>query len=87
MTPQKISTTVEERIDQAEAADGGLRAAMSAFYDLTAQLERADPEFFGRLDGAWVDCLVAVRRVAWLDGWACGRNPDLLVIGAAQGGE
>jgi len=83
---QRISTAVEERIDRAESADGALIRAISAYYDLTAQLEQQDRELFRKLDGAWVECLYEIRRVAWLDGWQCGRDPDKLVMGPADGG-
>ena len=82
MTPQNISTTVQERIDQAEAADQALVAAESRFYDRMAQIDRTDKELHGQLDRALVDYAEAIRRVAWLDGWQCGRNPDLLTLGA-----
>ena len=82
MSTQNLSTTVQERIDQAEAADGALRAAISRFYDCTAQLEQQDAALFRQLDDAWIDCVFEIRRVAWLDGWQCGRNPDLLTMAA-----
>lgn len=80
MSTQNLSTTVQERIEVAEAADPALMAAFSAFYDCTALLEQQDVAFFVQLDRAWVACIDAIRRVAWLDGWQCGRNPDLLTL-------
>ena len=78
MTPE-ISTTVQERIEAAEIQDAAHRLALGRFYAATAQLNKLDKELFTELDAAWVDALDAVRRVCWLDGWQCGRNPDLLV--------
>ena len=79
-TEKRISTTVQERIEAAAAAnDAAHRLALDVFYSITAELEKLDPELFYRLDAAWVDALDAVRRVSWLDGWQCGRNPALLV--------
>ena len=84
-TEKRISTTVQERIEAAAAADAAHRLAFDVFYDCTAELEKVDPELFRRLDAAWVDALDAARRVAWLDGWQCGRNPDLLVTFVGEG--
>ena len=78
MTP-KLSTTVQERIEAAAASDAEHRLALDRFYAATARLEALDRELFADLDRAWVDALAAARRVAWVDGWQCGRNPDLLV--------
>ena len=78
-TEKRINTTVEQRIAAAAANDAAHRLALDRFYAATAELEAADRELFARLDAAWVDALDAVRRVSWLDGWQCGRNPDLLV--------
>ena len=84
MTP-KLSSTVQERIATAGANDAAHRLAFDVFYDCTAELEKVDPDLFARLDAAWVDALDAVRRVCWLDGWQCGRNPDLLVTFVEEG--
>ena len=79
---QNLSTTAQERIEVAEVADPALMAAFSAFYDCTAQVEQQDAALFRQLDRALVDYTEAIRRVAWLDGWQCGRNPDLLTMAA-----
>lgn len=79
MKAQQLSAGVNERLDAALAADAGYQAAEAALYRATAQLERLDRDLFGELDGAWVDVYRALRRVAWLDGYACGRDPDRLV--------
>lgn len=39
------------------------------------------------LDAAYIAMLDATISAAWLDGWQCGRNPDLLVMGPADGGD
>ena len=78
-TEKRISSTVEQRIAAAAANDAAHRLAFDVFYGITAELEKSDRELFRRLDGAFVDVLDAVCRVCWLDGWQCGRNPDLLV--------
>ena len=85
MTP-KLSTTVQERIEAAAASDAEHRLALDRFYAATARLEALDRELFADLDRAWVDALAAARRVAWVDGWKCGRNPDNLVFDAGEGG-
>ena len=84
-TEERISTTVEQRIEAAAANDAAHRLAFDVFYACTAELEASNRELFGRLDGAFVDVLDAVQRVAWLDGWQCGRNPDLLVTFVGEG--
>ena len=75
----QLSATVEKRIDAAGAADVAYQSAERRFYAATARLEQLDAELFNELDTAWVAILDAVQRVCWLDGWQCGRNPDLLV--------
>ena len=79
MNTQRVSSTVQDRIAVAEAADWEMQGAEHRFYQCTGRLEQLDKELFHELDAAWVDCIEAIRRVAWLDGWQCGRNPDLLV--------
>lgn len=78
MNTQQISITVQDRIATAEAHDRAYQDAEHRFYQCTARLEELDKELFSELDAAWVDATEAIRRVAWLDGFACGRDPLLL---------
>ena len=84
---QKITNAVEERVDHILARDQACHFAESRFYDATAKLEKLDRELFSELDAAYVAVLDATISAAWLDGWQCGRNPDLLVFGPTNGGD
>jgi hypothetical protein len=84
MATQKISKAVEDRIDDVLGSDVAWRAAEDALYDAFRKVESINPALEKELTGAWCDILEATGRLAWLDGWQCGRNPDLLVMGPAD---
>ena len=74
-----LSETVLNRIDHVLDKNPACDAALATFYELWGKLERVDGELHGELDGAWVDVLYAIREAVWLDGWACGQSPALLL--------
>ncbi len=84
---QKITSAVEERVDHILARDQASIATSGRFYAATAKLEELDGNLFDELDAAYIAMLDATISAAWLDGWQCGRNPDLLVMGPADGGD
>jgi hypothetical protein len=82
----KVSDTVQNRIDQVLGNDSEFCAAEGRFYDATAKLEQLDKALFAELDAAWVDVFKATQRGAFVAGWRCGRDPELLVF-AQEGDE
>lgn len=87
----ELSETVLTRLDTAIDRDPACMAALETWYDFMGQFDyhgaREDSDFHSEMDGKWIDCFLAVRAAAWLDGFACGRNPALLVYaqeGAVQ---
>lgn len=79
MNTQRISKTVEDRIELATGGDVAWRAAEDALYAAFGKVAALDRALEEELTFAWVDALNETQRVAWWDGWQCGRNPDLLV--------
>ena len=84
---QKITSAVEERVDHILARDQASIATSGRFYAATAKLEELDAALFRELSAAHLAVLAATISAAWLDGWDCGRNPDLLVMGPADEGD
>jgi hypothetical protein len=82
----KVSDTVQNRIDESLGDDREFCAAEGRFYAVTAKLEKLDPKLFAELDAAWVDVFKATQRGAFVAGWRCGRDPELLVF-AQEGDE
>ena len=80
----KLSDTVQQRLDTVIERDPAARAAIDALWSFKAQFDvggpLADLDVHGEMDGALIDMLYAVRAAAWLDGFACGRDPLLLVF-------
>jgi hypothetical protein len=74
-----LSETVLNRIDHVLDKNPVCDAALATFYELWGKLERVDRELHSELDGAWIDVLYAIREAVWLDGWACGQSPALLL--------
>ena len=84
---QRITNAVVERVDSLLDNDQTCNVAAGRFYAATAKLEELDGNLFDELDAAYIAMLDATISAAWLDGWQCGRNPDLLVMGPADGGD
>lgn len=84
---QRISDSIADRLAARLAQDAATAAAERRFYAATAKLEQLDPALFGELDdafSAWSDLALSG---AWLDGWHCGLNPDVLVLAGGEGDE
>ena len=84
---QKITSAVVERVDSLLDNDQTCNVAAGRFYAATAKLEELDAALFRELSAAHLAVLAATISAAWLDGWDCGRNPDLLVMGPADEGD
>jgi hypothetical protein len=82
-TPE-LNDTVLTRLDTAVARDAACVAALDAWYDFKNQFDvggaLAHLDLHHAMDVAWVDCIEAVKRAAWLDGFACGRDVSLLIF-------
>ncbi len=85
MTKQRINDHVADRLGTLLAADSVTVAAESRFYAATAKLEQLNPALFAELDAAFADWSDAALSAAWLDGWHCGLNPDVLVLAGGEG--
>ena len=80
----ELSDTVLIRLDTAIERDAASVAALDAWCDFKNRFDNggklAHLDLHHDMDAAWVDCYEAIRRAAWLDGFACGRDPLLLVF-------
>ena len=84
MNTNTLTDTVLIRLDTAIERDPACVAALDAWsafkeqFDIRGKLAHLD--LHAEMDGLWVDCYEEIRRAAWLDGFACGRDPMLLVF-------
>ena len=80
----ELNDTVLRRLDTAVERDAACVAALDAWYAFKNQFDvggkLAHLGLHAEMDAAWVDCYEAIRRAAWLDGFACGRDVSLLVF-------
>ena len=80
----ELNDTVLRRLDTAVERDAACVAALDAWYAFKNQFDTggklAHLGLHEEMDAAWVDCYEAIRRAAWLDGFACGRDVSLLVF-------
>ena len=81
----QLSKTVEDRIDEATGGNLAWREAENALYDAFRKVGALDPALEKELTGAWVDILAVTQQIVWMDGWQCGRNPELLATFVAEG--
>lgn len=80
----ELNDTVLTRLDTATDHDPASVAAMDAWYAFKNQFDvggaLAHLDLHDEMDVAVVDYVEAVKAAAWLDGFACGRDPGLLVF-------
>lgn len=80
----ELNDAVLTRLDTAISRDAASMAALDAWYDFKNQFDvggaLAHLDLHHAMDAAWVDCIEAVKRAAWLDGFACGRDVTLLIF-------
>ena len=84
---KRINDNIADRLGTLLAQDAATVAAERRYYAATARLEQQDPALFAELDAAFADWSDLALSGAWLDGWQCGRNPDLLVLAGGEGAE
>ena len=84
---QRISDSIADRLAARLAQDAATAAAERRFYAAVAQLEELDPALHAELDAAFTAWSDAALSGAWLHGFACGRDPMLLVLAGGEGDE
>lgn len=76
-----LSTLAQRRIADlfVEHDDAAVEAAFAAWSDALDLLDDVAPAHADRLRTAFWACSDALLAAAWRDGWACGKDPGLLV--------